>query len=212
MGGYTAQGGKSVKHGVLLRTAELSGAASTDILRLQNVYNLAVIADLRMSHEVAQLPDPVIQGAKYLHLKIMDEAALMKDLNSQDLEALRNGDKVGMLIRAVKRGVVGEHMYIDFLSGEQGKDRTGCAAMLILAALGVGENTILADFALTNHFNAELIKAQREMLVDMGYSGSELDKIMKAFYEVDPQYLVNAINWLRENYGSSEGAKSCILL
>lgn len=68
LGGYTAQGGKSVKHGVLLRTAELSGVASTDILRLQNVYNLAVIADLRMSHEVAQHPDPVIQGAKYLHL------------------------------------------------------------------------------------------------------------------------------------------------
>ncbi len=232
LGGYTAQGGKSVKHGVLLRTAELSGATSSDILRLQNVYHLAVIADFRMSMEVAQHPDPAIQGAKNVHLKIMDEAALMKDLTSQDLEALRNGDKVGMLILAVKKGVVGEHMYIDFLSGEQGKisysamfrelielpegraflfhctqgkDRTGCAAMLILAALGVDENTILADFALTNQFNADLIKAQRKILTERGYSGEELDKIMKALDEVDPQYLLNAINWLKQNYGSIVG-------
>ncbi len=232
LGGYSAMDGKSVKHGVLLRTAELAGATSSDILRLQNVYHLAVVADLRMSNEVAAKPDPVILGAKNVHLKIMDEAAIMKGLASQDLEAFMNGDKLSLLVLAVKRGVVGEHMYIDFLSGQQGKkgysamfrelletpegraflfhctqgkDRTGCAAMLILAALGVDENTILADFALTNQFNAELIKSQRALLTERGYSGEELDNLMKAMDEVDTQYMVNAINWLKQNYGSVTG-------
>ena len=233
LGGYQAENGRTVKHGVLLRTAELSGATSRDILRLQEVYHLAVVADFRMSLEVASHLDPVIQGAENLHLRIMDEDAVRRALtSSEDLAMLMNGDKIGVLIKAVEKGVVGEQMYIDFLSGAQGKngysrmfrellelpegraflfhctqgkDRTGCAAMLILSALGVDEKTILADFELTNSFNAALIQAQLKLLQDRGYSGAELDKLMKAMDEVDPQYMVNAINWIKQNYGSVVG-------
>ena len=39
-----------------------------------------------------------------------------------------------------------------------GKDRTGAAAILLLLALGVDEETVMEDFLLTNAFNADLIE------------------------------------------------------
>ena len=235
LGGYSGLNGKTVKHGVFLRTAALAKATSQDITRLQDVYHLAVVVDLRLTMEIQPAPDPEITGVKNLHLSIMDEelnAKRLQSLDSKDLEGLDLSNKMDLLKLAVKTGVVTDRMYIDFLSGAQGKksygimfqellalpegrsllfhctqgkDRTGCAAMLILSALGVDEKTIMDDFLLTNTFNAELIESERNMLTEQGYSGEELDKLMKAMDEVDPQYMTNVLDWLKENYGSVTG-------
>ena len=87
----------------------------------------------------------------------------------------------------------------------QGKDRTGLAAMLILSALGADEGTILADFMLTNTFNAQLIEGERQVLTAQGLEGDELETFMYAMDEVDPQYMINALDWMKENYGSALG-------
>ena len=63
----------------------------------------------------------------------------------------------------------------------------------------------MADYMLTNAFNAKLIAAEREMLTARGISGDDLDRYMKAMDEVDPQYMINALNWLKENYSSVTG-------
>lgn len=232
LGGYPAKNGKTVKHGVLLRTAALANATSQDIARLQDVYHLAVVADLRMTLEVQPAPDPEIPGAKNLHLRIIDEQAMQKSIADAKAEGLDLSNKLDLLKAAIKSGILNDQMYINFLSGKQGKesygimfqellalpegrsllfhctqgkDRTGCAAMLILSALGVDENTIMDDFLLTNIFNAELIESERQLLTEQGYSGEELVRFMKAMDEVDPQYMTNAINWMKENYGSVTG-------
>lgn len=150
----------------------------------------------------------------------------------RDDEGFKAGDKIDRIIIAVREGLVSDQMYVEFLSGEagkaayaqmfreiidlpggeallfhcsQGKDRTGCAAMLILSALGVDEETILEDFILTNTFNAELIESQRRMLEERGYEGEELEKLMTAMDAVNPQYMLIALEWMKENYGSALG-------
>lgn len=139
---------------------------------------------------------------------------------------------------AIKAGIVGERMYVDFLANEQGqigykamfdellalpegrsllfhctqgKDRTGCAAMLILSALGVDKDTIIKDFMLTNTYNASIIAGQRQELIDAGYSGDELKTLMSAKDEVDQKYMENAFDWMEENYGSAEGYIKTVL-
>lgn len=227
LGGYVGDNGRAVKRGVLLRTADLSRATSNDIQRLQDVYSLATVIDLRMNMEIYAAPDPQIPGAVNIHCGIMDEEAMMKQARN-----VASADKVDLLIQAVKAGIVNDKLYISFLSGNQGKegysrmfrelealpegrsllfhctqgkDRTGCAAMLILSALGVDEDTIMSDYVLTNTFNAKLIESERKMLEARGYSGEELDKIMKAMDEVDPQYMINALEWIKANYSSVTG-------
>ena len=235
LGGYSVSGGRTVKHGVFLRTAALHGATSADISRLQDDYHLSVVADLRLTLERNAAPDPEIPGAKNIHLPIFDEKAMM-EIQQKYIEEhgvkINLSDKIETLKLAVNSGILTDHLYIDLLSGSQGKesygrmfreilalpegksflfhctqgkDRTGIAAMLILSALGANEDTIMADYMLTNAFNAKLIESEREMLTARGISGDDLDRFMKAMDEVDPQYMINALNWLKENYSSVTG-------
>ena len=87
----------------------------------------------------------------------------------------------------------------------QGKDRTGCAAMLILSALGVSEDTIIDDYMLTNIFNAGLIASQHKMLLSHGINESDMERYMLVLDEVNPKTMNAVLSWLKENYGSPVG-------
>ena len=229
LGGYLTNDGRKVKHGVLLRTAALYRISSDDVTRLTKDYNLSVIADLRMSLEAESKPDPVIDGVKYVNLRVINE-----DLFKQELEKKLavEGDAVNRLMMIADSGLASYDMYVGFLSDEsgkkayreffrellalpsghsllfhctQGKDRTGCAAMLILSALGVSEETILADYMLTNTFNADLIDSQRKKLLSQGVNESDIEKYMIVLDEVNPKTMNTVLSWLRENYSSPVG-------
>ena len=75
LGGYTAADGKTVKRGVLLRTAKLSDATEADVERLLSVYHLAVDVDFRGDGEVKKAPDPEMKGVEYLNIHILDDSA-----------------------------------------------------------------------------------------------------------------------------------------
>ena len=210
LGGYITNDSRKVKRGVLLRTAALYGISSDDVTRLTEDYRLSVIADLRTSLEAGTKPDPVIDGVKYVSLHVLNEEAFTKNVEKQ---------------LAVEGGVMerlddsGKNAYreffrelIDLPSGRsllfhctQGKDRTGCAAMLILSALGVSEETIMKDYMLTNVFNAELIDGQHKMLQSHGVKESDIEKYMLILDEVNPKTMRTVLSWLEENYGSPLG-------
>ena len=227
LGGYQASDGRTVKHGAFLRTASLATATDEDIERLRDAYHLSVVIDLRMTSEVEAAPDPEI--ARNLHIGIIDEEAEAVRLEGVSLEGLGTIEKLKVLMEA---GVFSDQMYIEWLSSEtgkagyarmfeeimnlpegeallfhctQGKDRTGVAAMLILSALGVDEDTILADYLLTNTYNADKIESERQMLEEEGVDGQELESYMKAMDEVDGSYMINTLDWMKENYGSVLG-------
>jgi len=235
LGGYVGADGKVVKDGVLLRTASLGEATKADIDRLKNTYNLAEIIDLRTDVEAEYDPEIKIDGVKNLNLLIIDEEAMsksMESLSNKDLKKLGSGNLVKILEVIKGLGIVGDQMYVNFLSHDagkqgyaqmfrellelpegqsllfhctQGKDRTGCAAMLILAALGVDEQTILDDYMLTNEFNAELIEQERQEMLYYGVKESQLDDIMIARDQVFPETMTNALEWLKAEYGSPMG-------
>ena len=232
LGGYVGAGGKTVKDGVLLRTAALSGATEEDIKRLTDTYHLGEMLDFRMGQEVEADPELQIDGVKNLNIRIIDEEALAKareSLSAEDQEMMASDDPVEKLKPIKKLGIVGDQMYVNFLSNDagkqgyaqmfkellelpegksllfhctQGKDRTGCAAMLILSALGVDVDTIMSDYMLTNDFNAELIAQERQELLDAGIKEDQIDEIMIARDQVFSQTMTNGMDWLKKEYGS----------
>ena len=229
LGGYITNDGRKVKHGVLLRTAALNKISSEDLKRLTENYSLAVIADLRMTFEISPKPDPAIEGVKYVNLRVINEELFKKELEKK---LAFEGDAIERIKMIVESGLVSQNMYVGFLSDEygkkayreffrelidlppersllfhcsQGKDRTGCAAMLILSALGVSEEIIMEDYLLTNIFNADLIEGQRKMLLSNGIKESELEKYMIVLDEVNPKLMNTLLSWLKENYGSPVG-------
>ena len=124
LGGYAAEDGKTVKHGVLLRTAKLSDATEEDIQRLLSVYHLAVDIDFRGDSEVEKAPDPEMEGVEYLNIHIIDESsgppeeleAEIKALEEQGIEV----DRITQMRLFAKYGAITDRMYIDFLSSDVG--------------------------------------------------------------------------------------------
>lgn len=235
LGGYRSADGRTVRHGALLRTAALSGATDNDLQKLREKYHLAVVADFRMDSEVERAPDPDIDGVRNLRLPIMDTELLSeRTIRMRELLAKYEDptDRMAQLFAAVDAGIVSDQMYVEFLAGTQGKagyrqlfeellalpegqsllfhctqgkDRTGVAAMLILSALDVDEETILMDYMLTNEYNAALIAGERQMLTGRGVPEDRLDDYLMAMDQVRLKTMTNALDWLRESYGSVNG-------
>ena len=88
LGGYTTEDGRTVKHGVLLRTAKLADATEDDIQRLLTVYRLAVDVDFRSDGEVESAPDPEMEGVEYLNIHIMDESSGPPEELEAEIKAL----------------------------------------------------------------------------------------------------------------------------
>ena len=82
-----------------------------------------------------------------------------------------------------------------------GKDRTGTATMLLLTILGVDEETILDDFALTNVFLADEINAEVEQSANYTDDAEELDMV-RVNAGVSRDFMARAFDYAEEQCGS----------
>lgn len=83
----------------------------------------------------------------------------------------------------------------------QGKDRTGIASALLLAALGVGRETIVADFDATNKvYEKDVNKYTRRVRL---WGGKEEETaVVKALLGCNTDNFVNALDAIDQQYGS----------
>ena len=233
LAGYKNKDGKTVRQGVLLRTAALTGASQEDFDALINDYNLAVIIDLRASYELDSDPEPVVDGVAQYNFRIMDEQMMAERAASvRDILTDPHADPVKRMMATLESGVVSDQMYVEFLQGEtgkvgfrdffrvlletpegkavlwhctSGKDRTGVAAMLLLGVLNVDEETIMEDFMLTNAFFEAEISAMRKQLEGYIQDEALLEELLVMGKGVYAPYMLNAFDYLKENYGGIPG-------
>ena len=230
LGGYITAGGRRVKNGVLLRTASLNGISDEDVRLLTEIYRVAHIIDFRMPMEMVGADDPPINGTVYHHLNVIDTSILpVQETEQVDIRTL---DVIQMVQLSEQSGMLEENMYIDFLRRETGKaayaeffsillstapdravlwhctggkDRTGLAAMLLLSALGVEEETVVSDYLLTNEYNAQHIAGTRQYLKAKGCDDALIEKAVIVFDAVDERFMRNVIAYLKQEYGSVIG-------
>lgn len=143
-----------------------------------------------------------------------------------------NGDRMALFNMAYESGFLNDQIYVGFLLEERGraayraffqallgldegrailwhctdgKDRTGCAAMLTLFALGADRETVYHDYLLTNAFNARMIEAVRQRVAPLGFSEDKLNALLIMTGAVARGYMDNALDALEREFGGVEG-------
>lgn len=177
LGGYRI-GRKTVKDGLLIRTASISGLSEADSALLADKYKVQRIYDFRGQAESQASPDVIPGNAGYLSLSIPFTGTESSSVHGQSQEEM-----ISMLLQYADNPLVQdmcENMYdkiffeesshevyrkffSDLLSLDpedgavlwhctQGKDRAGSASAMLLAALGADRDLIMADFTLSKDY------------------------------------------------------------
>ncbi|GAB2693613.1 tyrosine-protein phosphatase [Kitasatospora kifunensis] len=155
LGGYRTTDGRSLQWGRLYRSdslAKLEGADWDRFLAL----GVRTVIDLRYPWEIAargRVPDG--DGLTYLNLSVehrpYDQAEIDPELDPWRFLADRYAEVAldgAAELRQALEVIAADSAPLVFHCAS-GKDRTGLLAALVLALLGVPEEEILADFALT---------------------------------------------------------------
>lgn len=175
LGGLKTETGKTVRHGVLLRSGGLH-LFREDELEVLRSFHVSCILDLRERFSWKKKPDPEI-GAR--HVVYDGRTARYGDQidftprgfgvtgkkAEMQLEKLRQYyaempfgyDAFHQMIKELREGT---RPFLIHCS--KGKDRTGLAVMVILLLLGCGEETIMEDYLLTNEYRKAMIKKRME--------------------------------------------------
>jgi protein tyrosine/serine phosphatase len=217
-GDFAIFGGRRVRRGRLLRSANPAHATAADVKSLTDL-RLQVVVDLRRRTERIAAPSHLAErvGASVIDCDRGDRGA------SPHLEFLQQGDLSGpaveaylldyyrnaffeprhqeLFARAFKALETIDGAILIHCSG--GKDRTGLLAALIRTALGGAWDETLSDFRLTNRFTMTpgKIAAARSTLENLlGQPPGEA--ALKAFIGVWPHHLEAAFISLKLRRGS----------
>lgn len=85
----------------------------------------------------------------------------------------------------------------------QGKDRTGIASALLLAALGADRKTIVTDFDMTNRFYEKDVRKFTRRVRFWGGREEEI-AVVKAFMGANTENFIKALDAVDAQYGSME--------
>lgn len=101
------------------------------------------------------------------------------------------------------------HLVVDTENGAilyhctQGKDRTGIASALLLAALGASRETIVSDFDATNKVYEKDVRKYSRRVRFWGGKEEEV-AVVKAFLGANTENFVKALDTVDQQYGSIE--------
>lgn len=229
LGAYNISDTTAIHQGLLLRAAHLADATDGDLQQLATL-PLTKVIDFRLEPEKQGRVDRIPEGAEYIALPIDasgNAAAQAADSKQSSRKKFDIRKIIVMVAFNEQAQQVARTMYhtlffspdcqaqyaqffrevLDTDSGamlfhcSQGKDRTGVAAALLLAALGADRETIVADFDATNAvYAADVRKYSRRVRLFGG--GDEELAVVKAFIGVNTDSFVQELDRIDSQYGS----------
>lgn len=219
LGGHATADGRKVRRGLMYRSGVLTYLTHDDHAAIAPL-GIRTIVDLRRDNEIAAEPThwagPVQNLSWQLDESIASSqrgAAWEKAATGPELRAWLIGSYPTMqdwLVRPLR-------VLFDALLDDQapvvfhcaaGKDRTGFCAAIVLGLAGVDEDTILADYALTDtavdlYAFTRTHRAARMGLTDGDHPFEKMaPDVRDALMRADPAYLKAALDSVAERHGS----------
>ena len=213
MGGYRTVNDQLVRWGLVYRSGDLSRLSQRDSEYLQRL-GIRLICDLRNTQEVESRPDNIPVGVNYLRCPVYEDEfprlvmpvmlfnrhKLGETLGSGYTEWLEIGATAyGQLFKAMTDR---KNLPILFHCSA-GKDRAGIAAAIMLSLLGIPDETIIADYSLTNlAFDHLLTNFKEENQLDRLRIPVDDARIM---FAANPEWIRSTLDYLRINFKGAEG-------
>ena len=202
LGGYRGSGG-TVRWRTLLRSDGLHLLDDGGRAMLAGL-NLRTVIDLRTHEECQAAPSALgdALGPLRRHIPVLDGGAFRT--MAPELSAVYRYmvDECGAAIAAVVGRLSAPGGLPALIHCSAGKDRTGLLAALILAAIGVDDDVIAADYALSRtYLLAEPAAAVRQVRASTGL-GQRLNLQLMGS---PPEVIVGALARVRGNAGSVAG-------
>jgi protein tyrosine/serine phosphatase len=167
IGGYPTVWGERVRWNRLYRSDALANLTEDDLIALQPI-GVTTIIDLRSHDELAESgPSPLIaaHGTRHRHVPFMRQQAgptnyeHLPPLSELYVQMIEHG---GPALKAIFEVLADERTYPAVVHCAAGKDRTGVTIALVLRTLGVDDDTIAADYALTAQAMERIIERLRQ--------------------------------------------------
>lgn len=236
LGGYRAKDGRIIKPHKLIRSGMLEAATEADRKTLLDEYELTTIIDFRTNAEQKMKPDPVLAGITYVSHPILEEETMGitrekeaesgNDMIRNVISTLQdNGGTPLSYMQNMYRNLITNPFsreryarFFDILLAQKegavlwhctaGKDRVGVATILLLSALGIPREQILADYLKINEFGKEDVDhLMRAVTAGMDMStkeGQATAAAVKLLFTVDRSYAESVFGVMEEECGSVE--------
>ena len=234
LGGYALPGGKTVKSGMLLRSAHLADATDADVAYLESL-SVSLVVDFRTEVDLKGKANKDVPGARYVNLPIDASGNVAANATEEEKKKVTGGKKFEVkkviLFAAFndRAKAIAREMYPNLLFDPkcqeqfarflrlvvetengavlyhctQGKDRTGIASALLLAALGASRETIVSDFDATNKVYEKDVRKYSRRVRFWGGKEEEV-AVVKAFLGANTENFVKALDTVDQQYGSIE--------
>ena len=218
VGGYRAIGG-SVRTRTIYRSAHLTHFAPAGIDLLAKEVGIRTVIDLRSREEVDKgLPGYDAAGIRHVHFPIGNGIMTTQEERDRIFATLIAGtfDWPGEYARLVRDeapafAAAMAHLAVPetvpaVIHCAAGRDRTGVTIAILLGALGVSRDDIIADYAATG----ELLSSRLDLLLTPGEQALVNDDAFRAMVGTPPEYMATFLQHLEDTYGSIAGALTSI--
>lgn len=214
VGGHRTPAGV-VRVGIVFRAGMTHHVTSEGLLALSRELGVRTVIDFRAARELADdgLADFDAPGIRHVHLPIGGGTAVIPEEREQRFAAFRSGPVAWAEVyeQLISTGTAAYRQFFEVLCEDDalpavfhctaGRDRTGLAAALLLATLGVGDDEIARDYALSGERLMPHMHRLERTRLEMGMATDEFERFIATTEEPIRDFLGR----LRRDHGSVVG-------
>jgi protein-tyrosine phosphatase len=198
VGGYPVAGGGAVRWRTLFRSDALHQLDSAGVATLTGL-GLRTVVDLRTQLEADHAPSPLRGRVTHVPVLTGDFQGVPLELDALYRYFV---DECGGQIAAAIAELCGDDALPALVHCSAGKDRTGVVIALILAVLGVPDELIAADYALSALY---LDPDQTPAIGQLSASTGLGEELTRALLASPPELILEILDRVRAVTGSVDG-------
>jgi len=198
VGGYPVEGGGTVRWRALFRSDALHWLDAAGAAALAG-FGVRTVLDLRTQAEADLAPSPV--AGRVMHLPLIEDFQALPVPELAGIYRYVVTERGGAIAAAIAE-LTSADAFPALVHCSAGKDRTGIVIALILAVLGVPDEVIAADYALSAiYLDPALTPAIGQLQASTGLG----DQLTSALLASPPELILGVLAWIRAVAGSAEG-------